>query len=74
MAAFKPHYSLCPLLGAHNLVGVSADKEESTILVTLGPNIIVKHKVSDLFVVSNLFHFFKEILAFRPETFEELEY
>lgn len=45
MAAFKPHYTLCPLLGAHNLVGISADKEESTILVTLGPNIIVKHKV-----------------------------
>lgn len=45
MAAFKPHYTLCPLLGAHNLVGVSADKEESTVLVTLGPNIVVKHKV-----------------------------
>lgn len=47
MAAFKPHYTLCPLLGAHNLVGVSADKEESTVLVTLGPNIVVKHKLSD---------------------------
>jgi hypothetical protein len=45
MATFKPHYTLCPLLGAQNLVGVSADKEESMILVTLGPNIIVKQKV-----------------------------
>lgn len=46
MAAFRPHYSLCPLLGP-NLVGISKDKEESTILVTLGRNIIVKQKLSD---------------------------
>lgn len=51
MAAFKPHYTLCPLLGAHNLVGVSADREERTILVTLGPNIIVKQKVFLLIIL-----------------------
>lgn len=46
MANFRPHYTLCPLLGPHNLVGVSSDKEHETVLVTLGPNIVVKHKVS----------------------------
>ena len=56
MAAFRPHYSLCPLLGP-NLVGISKDKEESTILVTLGRNIIVKQKVSHLRAVYN--HFLK---------------
>lgn len=50
MAAFKPHYSLCPLLGPHNLVGISADKEENTVLITLGPNIIVKQRVRYFFV------------------------
>lgn len=56
MAAFKPHYSLCPLLGPHNLVGVCADKEENTILVTLGPNIIVKQKVVCLNINVNSFY------------------
>ncbi len=46
MANFRPHYTLCPLVGPHNLVGVSSDKEHETVLVTLGPNIVVKHKVS----------------------------
>ena len=45
MASFKPYYTLWPLLGAHNLVGISSDKEEGTVLVTLGPNTVVKHKV-----------------------------
>ena len=46
MAAFKSHYNLCPLLGGnHKLVGISADKDEDTVLVTLGPNIVAKHKV-----------------------------
>ena len=46
MAAFKSHYNLCPLLGGnHKLVGISPDKEEDTVLVTLGPNIVAKHKV-----------------------------
>jgi len=48
MAAFKSHYNLCPLLGGnHKLVGISADKDEDTVLVTLGPNIVAKHKLSD---------------------------
>lgn len=45
MATFKPHYNLCALLGAHNLVGVSSDKDENTILATLSSNVVVKHKV-----------------------------
>jgi len=48
MAAFKSHYNLCPLLGGnHKLVGISADKDEDTVLVTLGPNIVAKQKLSD---------------------------
>ena len=76
MAAFKPHYTLCPLLGAHNLVGVSADKEESTILVTLGPNIIVKHKVYTTLNSCDIFCRCLNILivALRPKATEKLEY
>jgi len=58
MAAFKSHYNLCPLLGGnHKLVGISADKDEDTVLVTLGPNIVAKQKVErsiQLDQISNL--------------------
>ncbi len=76
MATFKPHYTLCPLLGAQNLVGVSADKEESMILVTLGPNIIVKQKV--WFIIQKIIFVFWPchllIAAVRSEAPKKLEH
>lgn len=47
MAKLHSYYVLCPLIDQKSFLGVAHDKEEETIIVTLGRNVVNKYRVSD---------------------------
>ncbi|XP_004924174.2 nucleolar protein 11 [Bombyx mori] len=47
MAKFHNYYVLCPLIDQKSFLGVSKDKEDANVLVTLGRNVVNKYRLSD---------------------------
>ncbi|XP_072947298.1 nucleolar protein 11 [Epargyreus clarus] len=47
MAKFHTYYVLCPLIDQKSFLGVSQDKEEHNVIVTLGRNVVNKYRLSD---------------------------
>lgn len=47
MAKFHNYYVLCPLIDQKSFLGVSKDKEDANVLVTLGRNVVNKYRVSN---------------------------
>lgn len=45
MAKLLSYFNLCPIMDANDLLGVAEDKEEGTIINTLGKNMIIIIKV-----------------------------
>lgn len=46
MAKLLSYFNLCPIMDPKDFLGVANDKEEGTIINTLGRNIIIVIKVS----------------------------
>ncbi|KAG6456831.1 hypothetical protein O3G_MSEX009992 [Manduca sexta] len=47
MAKFHNYYVLCPLIDQKSFLGVSTDKDEDCVIVTLGRNVVNKYRLSD---------------------------
>ncbi|KAI8425897.1 hypothetical protein MSG28_004904 [Choristoneura fumiferana] len=47
MAKLHSYYVLCPLIDQKSFLGVAHDKEEETVIVTLGRNVVNKYRLSD---------------------------
>lgn len=48
MAKLHNYYVLCPLIDQKSFLGVSQDKEEEFVIVTLGRNVVNKYRVNTL--------------------------
>lgn len=46
MAKLHNYYVLCPLIDQHSFLGVSQDREQENVIVTLGRNVVNKYRVS----------------------------
>lgn len=46
MAKLHNYYVLCPLIDQKSFLGVSQDKEEEFVIVTLGRNVVNKYRVN----------------------------
>lgn len=64
MAKFHSYYVLCPLIDQKSFLGVSRDKDDENVVVTLGRNVVNKHRVC--IVVWRYFPF--PITSFRMAT------
>ncbi|KAJ0178047.1 hypothetical protein K1T71_005870 [Dendrolimus kikuchii] len=47
MAKFHNYYVLCPLIDQKSFLGITRDKEEECVIVTLGRNVVNKYRLSD---------------------------
>ncbi|XP_047993297.1 uncharacterized protein LOC125231771 [Leguminivora glycinivorella] len=47
MAKLQSYYVLCPLIDQKSFLGISEDKEEHTVIVTLGRNVVNKYRLAD---------------------------
>ncbi|CAG9088657.1 unnamed protein product [Plutella xylostella] len=47
MAKLHSYYVLCPLIDQKSFLGVSSDKDAENVIVTLGRNVVNKHRLSD---------------------------
>ncbi|XP_063363626.1 nucleolar protein 11 [Cydia amplana] len=47
MAKLQSYYVLCPLIDQKSFLGISEDKEEETVIVTLGRNVVNKYRLTD---------------------------
>ncbi|XP_063623586.1 nucleolar protein 11 [Cydia splendana] len=47
MAKLQSYYVLCPLIDQKSFLGISEDKEEETVVVTLGRNVVNKYRLTD---------------------------
>ncbi|XP_061714785.1 nucleolar protein 11 [Cydia pomonella] len=47
MAKLQSYYVLCPLIDQKSFLGISEDKEEQTVVVTLGRNVVNKYRLTD---------------------------
>lgn len=45
MAKLHNYYVLCPLMDQKSFLGVSQNKEASTVIVSLGRNVVNKYRV-----------------------------
>lgn len=48
MAKLLSYFNLCPIMDSKDFLGVAEDKEEGTIINTLGKNIVIIIKVSGI--------------------------
>lgn len=48
MAKLGSYYGLCPLIDQKSLLGVAPDATPGHVIVTLGKNMAIKYKVSNL--------------------------
>lgn len=48
MAKLGTYYGLCPLIDQKSLLGISEDVIPGCVVVTLGKNMAIKYKVSNL--------------------------
>lgn len=65
MAKLSAYYGLCPLIDHRSLLGITPDRENGVVIVTLGNNIAIKFRVSLQNTFSTIFHI---LTAFRPKT------
>lgn len=47
MATFHNYYVLCPLIDQKSFLGLTRDKEDESVIVTLGRNVVNKYRLSD---------------------------
>ncbi|XP_032520296.2 uncharacterized protein LOC116772284 [Danaus plexippus] len=47
MAKLHNYYVLCPLIDQNSFLGVSQDKDDENVIVTLGRNVVNKYRLSD---------------------------
>ncbi|KPJ20428.1 Nucleolar protein 11-like [Papilio machaon] len=47
MAKLHNYYVLCPLIDQKSFLGITHDKEESSVIVSLGRNVVNKYRLSD---------------------------
>lgn len=45
MAKLHNYYVLCPLIDQNSFLGVSQDKDDENVIVTLGRNVVNKYRV-----------------------------
>lgn len=48
MAKLGAYYGLCPLIDHRSILGICQDVEPDNVIVTLGKNIAIKHRVGIL--------------------------
>lgn len=51
MAKLHNYYVLCPLIDQNSFLGVSQDRENENIIVTLGRNVVNKYRVMPIFII-----------------------